>query len=93
MGRTMPTECEHGKVLDWGDFGPDSRDGLVGAERCTKCGFGLDLNWWDRIGEMRWQHIVLALAALGAFVALAFAPPCTVRFSSTPTTPTTTTAR
>lgn len=21
MGRTMPTECPHGKVVDWGDFG------------------------------------------------------------------------
>lgn len=23
MGRTMPTECPHGKVVDWGDFGDD----------------------------------------------------------------------
>jgi len=22
MGRTMPTECRHGVVIDWGDFGP-----------------------------------------------------------------------
>ncbi len=22
MGRTMPTECKHGVVIDWGDFGP-----------------------------------------------------------------------
>lgn len=22
MGRTMPTQCEHGNVIDWGDFGP-----------------------------------------------------------------------
>lgn len=22
MSRTMPTECEHGTVIDWGDFGP-----------------------------------------------------------------------
>jgi hypothetical protein len=23
MGRTMPIECEHGTVIDWGDFGPE----------------------------------------------------------------------
>lgn len=22
MGRTMPTECEHGTTIDYGDFGP-----------------------------------------------------------------------
>jgi hypothetical protein len=22
MGRYMPTECQHGTVVDWGDFGP-----------------------------------------------------------------------
>lgn len=22
MSRTMPTECEHGEIVDWGDFGP-----------------------------------------------------------------------
>lgn len=22
MGRTHPTECRHGVVIDWGDFGP-----------------------------------------------------------------------
>jgi hypothetical protein len=36
MGRTMPLKCEHGKVLDWGDFGPD-QDGSVGIERCVEC--------------------------------------------------------
>ena len=26
--RTLPpTECEHGHVCDWGDFGPDPDDG------------------------------------------------------------------
>ncbi len=25
-GRMMPVECEHGVVLDWGDFGPDLSD-------------------------------------------------------------------
>lgn len=35
--RTMPTECEHGKVLDWGDFGSDPDDGSVGAEPCEIC--------------------------------------------------------
>lgn len=34
MGRTMPTDCEHGGVMDWGDFGNEGRpyDGL-----CPKC--------------------------------------------------------
>lgn len=33
MGRTMPTECEHGKILDWGDFGgPDST-----PQDCDEC--------------------------------------------------------
>lgn len=22
MGRYLPTECEHGVTIDWGDFGP-----------------------------------------------------------------------
>lgn len=37
MGRTMPTECPHGKILDWGDFGPDHDDGSVAAEQCLIC--------------------------------------------------------
>lgn len=35
--RTMPFECEHGLILDWGDFGPDPDDGSVGAQRCDEC--------------------------------------------------------
>lgn len=23
MGRMLPLDCEHGNVIDWGDFGPD----------------------------------------------------------------------
>lgn len=30
----MPTECEHGKIVDWGDFGPS--EGAAG-ERCVEC--------------------------------------------------------
>ena len=26
MSRTMPTECEHGEIIDWGDFGPCQGD-------------------------------------------------------------------
>lgn len=34
MSRTMPYECEHGAVLDWGDFGPDN----VAGDGCAECG-------------------------------------------------------
>lgn len=43
MGRTMPTECEHGNVIDWGDFGPhpDGCPGMDGDYRqdpyCVGC--------------------------------------------------------
>lgn len=30
-GRTIPVECPHGAVVDWGDFGPDD------ADRCDEC--------------------------------------------------------
>lgn len=30
-GRTMPTECRHGRIIDWGDFGPDD------PEHCPDC--------------------------------------------------------
>src|SRR5690606_8766791 len=33
MGRTMPTECDHGVVVDWGDFGPEDEE----APRCVDC--------------------------------------------------------
>jgi hypothetical protein len=33
----MPLECEHGKVIDWGDFGPDHEDGSVRTEHCGEC--------------------------------------------------------
>lgn len=36
-GRTMPYVCEHGRTIDWGDFGPDPDDGSVGAEPCEEC--------------------------------------------------------
>lgn len=34
MSRTLPTECGHGYIFDWGDFGPDEDDGQVGTEKC-----------------------------------------------------------
>jgi hypothetical protein len=37
MSRTLPFECEHGRITDWGDFGPDPDDGSVGAESCEEC--------------------------------------------------------
>lgn len=42
MGRTMPYVCEHGRTIDWGDFGPDPDDGSIGAERCYECDDQLD---------------------------------------------------
>lgn len=39
-------------------------------------------DWWDRIGEMRWQHVVLLIAATAAFVALCFAPLATCSIST-----------
>lgn len=37
MSRTMPTECPHGVVLDWGDFGPNQDDPQQGVGTCEKC--------------------------------------------------------
>lgn len=31
------TRCPHGRVIHWGDHGPDPRDGAVGAEVCVPC--------------------------------------------------------
>lgn len=36
-GRAMPVECPHGAIIDWGDFGQDPDDGIIGAEECAKC--------------------------------------------------------
>lgn len=35
--RQLPDECDHGRVMDWGDFGPDPDDGSVGAQECPEC--------------------------------------------------------
>jgi hypothetical protein len=35
--RTLPVVCEHGRIVDWGDIGPDPEDGSVGAESCEEC--------------------------------------------------------
>lgn len=32
MGRQLPVECEHGCILDWGDFGGDNP-----PEGCAEC--------------------------------------------------------
>lgn len=37
MGRTMPVECDHGVIFDWGDFGPDPDDSSAGVEECPQC--------------------------------------------------------
>lgn len=37
MGRMLPVECEHGIVVDWGDFGPDENDGTAGTKPCAEC--------------------------------------------------------
>ena len=34
MSRSMPVDCEHGGVLDWGDFGNESRPF---DDRCPRC--------------------------------------------------------
>lgn len=48
---------------------------------------------WDRIGTLRWQHVVLGVVALacvtGVLIASFFAPPLSIRISSNPTTTTT----
>lgn len=33
MGKTFPTECPHGRILDFGD--PDNPE--TGAEHCNEC--------------------------------------------------------
>lgn len=41
MGRTMPSECDHGVVLDWGDFGPCQDCSEHGGDACpnfSRCG-------------------------------------------------------
>ena len=35
--RTLPMECEHGKVFDWGDFGPNQDDPYEGIQPCHEC--------------------------------------------------------
>lgn len=34
MSRTLPQECEHGRTVDWGDFGPDDDSR---PEPCPDC--------------------------------------------------------
>lgn len=35
--RTLPTECPHGVVLDWGDFGPSSGNEYDPGNECRRC--------------------------------------------------------
>lgn len=35
MSRTMPTECDHGAVIDWGDFGPADQRPEFCPEQCS----------------------------------------------------------
>lgn len=39
MSRLMPVECPHGRIFDWGDFGPEDDDCLLGphGEHCERC--------------------------------------------------------
>jgi hypothetical protein len=35
--RTLPTECQHGRIIDWGDFGPSSGERDDPCEPCPDC--------------------------------------------------------
>ncbi len=50
-----------------------------------------EMDLWERIGQMRWQHIVLIVAAIAGFVALSFAPGLSCSIDSSPAPATTTT--
>lgn len=39
MGRLMPVECQHGHVIDYGDFGDDNEP-YGGATPCPQCESG-----------------------------------------------------
>lgn len=43
MGRTLPTECPHGVIVDWGDFGPTCPLALEADEEYTE--YCLDPEW------------------------------------------------
>lgn len=51
-----PIQCEHGAVVDWGDFGPDPEDGSVGIERCEVC----FASPWDEKAICRDERLKLA---------------------------------
>lgn len=34
MGRMLPQECEHGRIIDWGDFGSENGGD---EEYCAEC--------------------------------------------------------
>lgn len=92
-GRTMPYECPHGVVLDWGDFGPDPEDGSVGIGNCAECRAdqSADREWWMDFPRT-WLDVVLIAVLCATFVALCFAPAASCSITSTDDTTTTTAA-
>lgn len=54
MSRTMPTECEHGKVMDWGDFGDEWDPYKNTCRVCTPARLALELTVWYRLNNRDW---------------------------------------
>lgn len=46
MGRDLPLECEHGNILDWGDFGDERPKGCEACEAATPEVTITELPWW-----------------------------------------------
>ena len=40
--RTLPTECPHGVVIDWGDFGPSNGEENDPTEDCEECRLAIE---------------------------------------------------
>lgn len=54
------------------------------------------MSWWDEIGRMRWQHVVLIVTIVAAFAAMTIFSPtagCSVSIKSSGTTTTTEASR
>ena len=54
MGRSMPVKCEHGEMLDWGDFGDEwsPYDGLCGE--CVPRARVEEMTTWYRAANRHW---------------------------------------